>query len=287
MFCSFVGPGSCNDRQTLALVARPAAGARAMFQTVDAVIFSRFLTSGRTRPALCICERTNGQRVDVVVKRAESCDAGKTSLCREAVAACLAGDLGLPIPEPFWVRVPGGLIPTGDTSTLSFGSRIAGTAFANWHADAALSKDGLQRAAEVFLFDGIIQNADRRGANPNCLQKGGEVRIFDHETAFIYGRDAGVIGWLPPWQTGGMQTFATPGNHIFKDIIDPDEVDFDRMVSAWREISDARINSYKTTLPLEMKSDEAAMLQVDRALELIRDGRDHIEGCVAELRRVM
>lgn len=46
-----------------------------------------------------------------------------------------------------------------------------------------------QVAAEVFLFDAIIVNADRRPANPNCLTSGNEIAIFDHELSFSQAQE--------------------------------------------------------------------------------------------------
>jgi len=54
----------------------------------------------------------------------------------------------------------------------------------------------VQTAAEVLVFDAIVQNPDRRADNPNCLVRGDEIRIIDHELAFSHGL---VIGSVPPW----------------------------------------------------------------------------------------
>lgn len=162
-----------------------------MIETVDAVVFVRRMISGRTGPALCDCLRSNGEHVEVVVKEHERCDSGLGSLAREAIAACLAADLGLPVPEPFWVAVPAGLLPDDTASTgdkLAFGSRHVGSQFSIWTVGHTLSRDARQAAAAVFLFDAIIQNFDRRSANPNCLVRGDELRIIDHEATFIYCR---------------------------------------------------------------------------------------------------
>ena len=44
--------------------------------------------------------------VEVVAKFSAGCEEHDASLAREVIAACLAVDLGLPVPEPFLVDVP-------------------------------------------------------------------------------------------------------------------------------------------------------------------------------------
>src|SRR5260370_11758325 len=59
-------------------------------------------TSGKTQPQ----ERTDGTVVEVVAKFSAGCEEHDASLAREVIAACLAVDLGFPVPEPFLVDVP-------------------------------------------------------------------------------------------------------------------------------------------------------------------------------------
>ena len=47
------------------------------------------------------CEKTDGTLVEVVAKFAGGRDRGDTALAMEVVAACLAADLGLPVPKPY------------------------------------------------------------------------------------------------------------------------------------------------------------------------------------------
>lgn len=265
-----------------------------MIRTVDARIFVRFLSSGRTQPALCVCEGADAARIDVVVKRADRCDAGSASLAREAIAACLAGDLGLPVSEPLWVNVPAGLIPDeggrGEDSqgdSIAFGSTHVGHQFSTWPAGQPIGNGEQQIAAEVLIFDAVIQNYDRRPTNPNCLVRGVDIRLIDHEATFIYGRDAGVIGWLAPWLPGGMQALVDAGGHIFLSSLREGAIDFDRIRASWQRITDAKLLEYRAAVHPSLAADPAVMAQVDRALSLIRDARDQIDGCILETRRVI
>jgi hypothetical protein len=254
--------------------------------TVEAVAFVRLLSSGRTKPALCICERANGSRVDVIVKQAAGCDAGIAGLSREAIAACLAADLGLPVCEPLWVKVPSGLIAETTpsiTPTIAFGSRYAGPQYGTWISGTKL--DG-SLASQIMFFDAVIQNFDRRVGNPNLLVRGDDVRIIDHEAAFIYGRDR-VIGWIPPWQLGGMQAVVNPSGHILRSLLSVDSIDEVRIKAAWSKIDEGKLREYRQALPPEFRENTTTMEQVERALTLVREACQRIDECLAEFRRVL
>jgi hypothetical protein len=119
-------------------------------------------------------------------------------LAREVVAACLARDLGLPIPSPFLLDItPAWAAGVGDdarrtniqrSATVAFGSRFVGARFSAWNDGIALRPTMVPPALATFVFDAIIQNPDRRSSNPNCLVRRDTFRIFDHELAFGPGK---------------------------------------------------------------------------------------------------
>lgn len=77
-----------------------------MLARVTAVEYVKPTTVGRTAPSIIICERDDGSTVEVVSKFSAQCDQGVVNLVREVIAACLAADLGLPVPEALLVDVP-------------------------------------------------------------------------------------------------------------------------------------------------------------------------------------
>jgi hypothetical protein len=135
--------------------------------------------------------------------------------------------------------------------------------------------------AGILTFDAIIQNADRRDGNPNCLVKGDELRIFDHELAFM---TAGIIGWIPPWKLGGLNWVGVPGAHIFAGELKGRNVDYRPIKDRWGSLSDTRVAEYQTAIPGEWAGSDAA---VQAACKLIRDARDNIDACLDEVRRIL
>ena len=124
----------------------------------------------------------------------------------EAIAACLAGDLKLPITEPLLVAIPdewAAIVPDDErrkrilaSSRVAFGSKLVTGGYSVWTPDTRISEAMVDTAAGVFAFDAIVQNPDRRAENPNCLVRGESIRIFDHELAFGHRL---VVKWQPPW----------------------------------------------------------------------------------------
>lgn len=106
----------------------------------------------------------------------------------EAIAAMLATDLDLPVPEPFLVALepefiaglPDEIVATmaRRSSPLAFGSQHLPPGYTSWPVGKAIPKEALATAAEIFAFDALIVNDDRRPENPNCLYQRIESRYL-------------------------------------------------------------------------------------------------------------
>jgi len=140
----------------------------------------------------------------------------------------------------------------------------------------------VEAALGIFVFDAIIQNDDRREGNANCLVMGEHLRIIDHELAFAHRLI--FTGWQPPWQLGGLQRLVNPGAHIFRDKLRRAALNFDPIRAAWAALSDGRIEGYASALPGEWAT---AAADAAAAIRLIKDARDHIDGCLNEIKRVL
>ena len=76
-----------------------------MLETIYPFEFNRALTSGKTEPSLVTCMRDNGEHVEVIAKFSEGCEEKEINLATEVVAACLAADVGLPVPTPYLLQI--------------------------------------------------------------------------------------------------------------------------------------------------------------------------------------
>jgi hypothetical protein len=262
-----------------------------MLTRITAIEFSRPTDNGRTFPSHLVCEKAGGDTVEVVAKFSAGCDEGVVNLAREVISVCLAADLGLPVPMPYLIDIPKGfadIVPDAErkvrikaSASVAFGSTLMTRQYSAWNAGWKISDTMLPTAAAIFVFDSIIQNPDRREGNPNCIVRGDDIRIFDHELAFTHAK---VLSWKAPWLLGGLKHLETSGNHIFRTQLRGRVIDFGVIQARWRSLSDARISAYGGSVAAEWAVSASA---VDGALALIRDARDHIDGCVTEIKRVL
>jgi len=252
--------------------------------------FIRAMGSGKTKPLLLACETPTGEAIEAVVKFSSGCEQGVLNLAREVVAACLAGDLGLPVPEPFIVDIPKPWLETlpdgvrrqlASASSVAFGSRLATGQYAAWTRGHRISDRMLASAAAIFVFDAITQNADRRADNPNCLVRGDDLRIIDHELCFTHSL---VIGWKPPWALGGLKALETPGFHIFREQLRGRAPDFGPISEKWRNLSAERLAEYGGSLPDEWEDVGA---KIKPAFALIQGAVDNFDACIDEIRRIL
>ncbi|WP_366869521.1 HipA family kinase [uncultured Roseobacter sp.] len=262
-----------------------------MIEYATAAEFIRPTEVGRTGPAIISCQSNSNDQLELFCKFSDGCDEGVVNLAREVVAACLAADLNLPVPKPYLVEVSEefiSLVPDDQTrgrmersSRLCFGSSKAPNQFSTWPSEGRVTETMRPIAAAVLLFDGIVQNVDRRESNPNCLSRGNELRIIDHELCFATRL---LLGWTPPWLTGGFDSLRKPGNHMFFKGLFGSQIDYTPIKVAWKDLSNERIDEYEAAIPTDWS---AAKSDVESAVDLIRKARDHIDDCVAEMRRVL
>lgn len=263
-----------------------------MLELVRAERFDRRMSSGKTWPCLLGCVRTDGTKIELVAKFSRCCERGVGGLAIEAIAAMLAADLGLPVPEPFLVSFDNDFIqclpPTQAdlaarlraSSSVAFGSLKLPPGFAVLPIGKSIPASVKQQAAEIFAFDCLIQNPDRRPSNPNLLFNGRNFAIFDHELAFMI---SGIIGWQPPWNVGALEAINSDRHVLFAGLSGK-EYDLIRLGGAWQAISDQRLKDYRQTLPVEWADGADA---VKLALGFMAELRENVHPALAEVVRVL
>jgi hypothetical protein len=139
-------------------------------------------------------------------------------------------------------------------------------------------------AADVFAFDAMIQNPDRRHNNANCKVRDQELLIYDHDLAFDFL--SGVLFWKPPWEPGGLDFLCghLPARHAFFDALQGMPHAFDRLVDAWNRIDSTRLNGYISALPVEwIPAGDASQ----RILEYLGELRTHLPETIMEIRKAL
>ena len=205
----------------------------------------------------------------------------------------LAKDLGLPVPECFVVRTDTDFIASIASSApevaatlrasvpLGFGSAKLPPGFSAWMPERRIPKAMRASAAEIFAFDLLVQNSDRRPENPNLQSRGDQFAIFDHELALMID---GVLFWRPPWEPGSLEAAAGPDKHLLRRELQGTEPDLTRLVGAWEAINDQRLAEYRAALSPEWAVPPES---ADAAIAFLRDLRDHVQPAVHEVLRVL
>lgn len=245
---------------------------------LQAASFQRVMSSGRTRPCLMLCKDDAGVDYEVVVKLSAGMELRTTGLTCELMAAMLADDLDLPVPKPFVVEIEPGFhraVGSPEISRLlensvglNFGSQRLPSGVVQWPKDKLVPAQLQPLAAEIFGFDVLTQNPDRRRDNPNLLWGGEDVHMYDHEQAFSFL--AGVIGWKAPW-TGEQLDFYR--NHVFFQQLKGSTPNWDRLSGAVEALTDGRLTEYIAAVPNEWRTTTESA--ADRIAGYLRDARQH------------
>lgn len=261
-----------------------------MLDLVTAQRFDKRMGSGKSRPCLLACERADGSEVEVVTKFSAGLDRREGGLVIEAIAALLAAELDLPIPEPFLVAIDDDFIDSlpataaEDAQRMRASNRLAigleklPPGFALWPSGRPVPAAIRPQAAEIFAFDCLIENGDRMSSNPNLLFDGRSFAIFDHELTFM--KD--LLGRRPPWEPGSLQGGARL--HVLFAGLAGRSYDWSRLEGAWEAISDSWLDSCRAALPGDWQLSQRV---ADEALAYLKELRDNVRPALAEVARVL
>jgi hypothetical protein len=249
------------------------------------------MASGRTCPALLTIIDSNGVEVEVIAKMSVGCDLKEGALVAELLAYHLANDLQLPIPRAYIVEMspefvaaipdPDVRTQAGQSCALCFGSKRLPHGTHAWVDGSPVPDRMVGVAADIFAFDAMIDNVDRRPENTNLLTTGNDIWIYDHELTF----PAVLLGIRPPWEVGSRNWLKD--QHVLFGAITGRNLDhLGTFAQRWNNVSDTRTAQYVDSIPPEWSNDFGIAVR-DRAIQRARDVRDHIGACMDEVRRVL
>jgi len=258
-------------------------------QHLIASAYVRKIASGRTNPAIFTCEDENGNTVgEYVVKFKAGTEAGVTGLACELVASLLADTLGLPHPAPAIVDIDvniGSLLSPKDNDVaavirksggLNFGSRVLAGGYGTWPLNKTIPPYLIQVATEIFAFDALIQNPDRKPNNPNLLWKGREIHIIDHELAFCFLYQIGKSG--QPWEVNGPAGDFL-NDHIFSKDLKGRTIDLSHWQAELGNVDDMTLNKMFDQVPREWKNNNLSRMKAH-----VRDVRNHAAEFVGQVK---
>jgi hypothetical protein len=258
-----------------------------MLHSLVATQFIRFMTTGRTAPLLCGCEDHQQKSVgEYVVKLRGSLERGNAGLLCELVGSRLAAHFGILVPEPALVEIdkvfadlvadrhPEKRGSLRGSVGLNFGSKLL-RGMTTWPVDKAIPEGMWRCAVDVFAFDALIQNPDRRYSNPNLFTLGDDIFVYDHEMSFSFLLD--ILPSDTPWI---LETQRYLSDHAFFKRLKSKEIDLDDFAERLRGLSDEAIAQIRTDVPQEW-IDEG----LDRIENHLQKVRGHADQFIEQVKR--
>jgi hypothetical protein len=262
---------------------------------LTATQFIKPMSTGRNRPLLLGGENADAEQFEVVVKfRGRELD--EKALIAELITAKLAGDLGLPVPQAAVVDVPLGfaaIIADPELATmvkgspgLNFGSVHLGAGFTTWPPGREPYGAQRDQAADIFAFDTLIQNADRRPVNPNLWARSDRLGIYDHDQAFSF-LSAPIIGGAPkPWSVANLgESFRFLEQHIFYRSLRGGRLDLGPFIEKLGPITDEQIETYADAVPGQWRNESDLCGRIAQYLREAREQRETLIQFIKHLLR--
>jgi hypothetical protein len=208
----------------------------------------------------------------VVKLRAEIRESG---LLNELIAAKLAAHFGLASPDPALIMITPALAELIAAAQPSQAARIRGsvglnfgtlalTGVGTWPVDRFIPEAMWQQATDIFAFDALIQNPDRRFNNANLFARGDSLFIFDHETAFSFL--AALISPTAPWKLADQGYLR---DHVFYKRLRSKTIDLTGFTASLRSLSNLVIAGMVADVPDEWNNENVA--KIEGHLRAVRD----------------
>lgn len=250
--------------------------------------YQKRMLSGRTKPCLFLCEDDNGDLLgEYVVKLKAGMENGVNGLVAELMAAQLAKFLDIPVPEPALIQVDPAITEVisdqeladklRNSAGLNYGSRFITGGFETRPIGKALPMALKQLSLEIFAFDALLQNPDRRDDKPNILWKSDDLYIIDHEMSFsfIYA----ILQSANPWQLSELPFLR---KHLFYPGLKGQGVSLDRFAGALETLSEEVLDEMIKNIPEEWRNDN-----ISKMVAHLREIACHTNQFIDEIRRVL
>lgn len=254
-----------------------------------AIRHQRTFTHGHSRPLLIDAEEPEEwARHEVVLKLAPDVQSGRAGLAIEMICAQLARRLGLNAAPGWRVEItrefadsvpdPDARLRLGQAVGVQFGSTFHAGQYHVPLAEGTLGVELLDRAAAVLLFDAMTGNDDRHQLKPNCLLRGGDIVLIDHERALPVLRDE-----LRPvaWESGGLVAMR---NHVFLHGLRGQIPDFAGAAQAWRVVTPSLVSEVVAAVPAEWMNEAGRAKSIRFVVEMAANV-DKVAGLLTEMTR--
>jgi hypothetical protein len=245
-----------------------------VFEIVNALSYQNEAAGGVTCPSRMLCEANSGKVLDVFVKSSgPNCTV--KALTNELIVFSLAKGLGIPVAQCVLVAASklflDALQSVENTKVVAlrmrhsvmplFGSVNVGAGFRLCSKAMVPEEKIAAQGVELWAFDELVLNPDRRFVKPNCMTDGKQLIAIDHEKALD---TAGIETLFPAvWQAHW-----TPNSqHLFFSQVKNSHTKLDRLQNAFEHLDMAALLQ-GCGVPVEWKLDPSDTGVVDYLTKL-------------------
>jgi hypothetical protein len=221
-----------------------------------------------------------------VIKLRQRIGSGAAGLLHEYMGSRLATHFGILVPEPVGVSIePEFAMALADRNPelaaslhasigLNFGSRIL-YPVSTWPVNRSIPEAMWRDAVNIFAFDALVQNPDRRTENPNLLTQGDNIYVYDHETSFSFL--LAILKSDKPWNIEG-ETYLE--NHVFYRRLKSKRIDLADFAEELKSLTANVLAEIRGELPAEWQHDD-----LDKIEAHLTAVHDHAEEFTEQVRR--
>jgi hypothetical protein len=197
----------------------------------------------------------------------------------ELVGSRLATHFGILVPGPAAVQIEQDFADVADGhlrkqvpprkigTGLNFGSRVVNP-MTTWLVNRMIPEAMFRDATNIFAFDALIQNTDRRVENPNLFTQGDSIYVYDHEeTSFSF-----LVAISPsqkPWNLEG-ETYLE--RHVFYSKLRAKEIDLKDFGQRLKALTKEVLAAIRQEVPPEWMHDD--LERIEDHLMKVRENRD-------------
>lgn len=117
-----------------------------------------------------------------------------------------------------------------------------------------------QKLLDLFAFDMLISNADRRLEKPNFLFNGDDMLVFDHEIAFGFLMELPFVRNPTPW-TFRDSDLGWIGQNICYQYLRGNTYDFSPFIDKLTVLNDLFWTKVETIIPQEWLNDQCSTIK--------------------------
>ncbi|HTW64285.1 MAG TPA: HipA family kinase [Bryobacteraceae bacterium] len=208
-------------------------------------------------------------------------DIGTSGAANELLASLLAEHFGILRPRPAFVELHADLIKwlavkrpelrglIGRSGDLNFATELI-TGAAEWPTGRMVPDAMVPGAIQVFAFDALISNDDRRYNNPNVLIRGDDIFAIDHEAAFSF-----VYLVSSAHQSWAVRDRRSLTDHVFFLQLRQRAIDLSPFTARLAELGSAKLEEIVGRLPGQWRHDRLG--QISAHLQSARDNAFEFE----------